>query len=140
MTRPKMILAGGNGFLGQHLTRYFTQLGYSVVVLSRQPQARGVQWDGRTLGPWAAELEGAAVVINLAGRTVDCRYTAANKDAITRSRTESTRVIGQAIGACQNPPAVWLNLSTATIYTHTEGKEPANTEAAGLLVTTSPKR
>ncbi|PJJ54984.1 TIGR01777 family oxidoreductase [Hymenobacter chitinivorans] len=133
MERPKMILAGGTGFLGQHLTRYFTLLGYRVVVLSRRAGAGQVAWNGRTLGAWAAELEGAAVVLNLAGRTVDCRYTAVNRYAITRSRTESTRVLGQAIAACQTPPPVWLNLSTATIYTDTPADEPANTEADGRI-------
>ena len=81
---------------------------------------------------WAAELEGAAVVLNLAGRSVDCRYNAVNKYAITRSRTESTRVLGQAIAACANPPAMWLNASTATIYEHTSDQQPANTEGGEL--------
>ncbi|TGE22859.1 TIGR01777 family oxidoreductase [Hymenobacter metallicola] len=133
MKRLKMLLAGGTGFLGQHLTRYFTGRGYQVVVLSRRSGIGRVAWNGRTLGPWTAELEGAAAVINLAGRSVDCRYTLANKYAITRSRTESTRVLGQAIGACQAPPPVWLNLSTATIYADTAADRPANTEATGLI-------
>ncbi|SHK39737.1 TIGR01777 family oxidoreductase [Hymenobacter psychrotolerans] len=133
MERPKMILAGGNGFLGRHLAQHFTQLGYQIVVLGRSASGHTVQWDGRTLGPWAAELEGAAVLLNLAGRSVDCRYHALNKYAITRSRTESTRVLGEAVAACRNPPAVWLNSSTATIYRHTPADEPANTEAAGQI-------
>lgn len=135
MAQPTIILAGGNGFLGQHLARHFARLGYRVVVLSRgsSQEPDTLQWNGRTLGPWAAELEGAAAVINLAGRSVDCRYHAVNKYAITRSRTDSTRVLGEAIAACAVPPAVWLNLSTATIYQHTEGEAPANTEATGRL-------
>lgn len=131
MERPKLILAGGNGFLGRHLAQHFAQLGYQVVVLGRSSGANTVQWNGRTLGPWAAQLEGAAALINLAGRSVDCRYHAVNKYAITRSRTESTRVLGEAVAACQNPPAVWLNSSTATIYADTTGDQPANTETAG---------
>ncbi|UYZ63155.1 NAD-dependent epimerase/dehydratase family protein [Hymenobacter weizhouensis] len=112
MQKPTMILAGGTGFLGRNVARYFAYRGFRVVTLSRQPgdSATGmVQWDGRTLGPWAAELEGAAVVLNLAGRSVDCRYHAANKRAILHSRTESTRVLGEAIARCHRPPAVWLN-------------------------------
>jgi uncharacterized protein (TIGR01777 family) len=134
MERPKMILAGGTGFLGKHLARHFTQLGYQVVLLSRGKVSNYAfaRWNGRTLGAWAAELEGAAVVMNLAGRSVDCRYNTVNKYAITRSRTESTRALGQAIAACANPPAVWLNASTATIYEHTSDEQPANTEAQGL--------
>jgi uncharacterized protein len=130
-----MVLAGGTGFLGRQVQQYFTRLGYRVLILSRRggSGSDSLRWNGRTLGPWAAALEGAAVVLNLAGRTVDCRYNAANKYAITRSRTESTRVLGEAMAACQNPPALWLNSSTATIYEHTEGDVPANTEAAGRI-------
>lgn len=128
-----MILAGGNGFLGRHLAQHFTRLGYQIVVLGRSASVNTVPWDGRTLGPWAAELEGAAVLLNLAGRSVDCRYHAINKYAITRSRTESTRILGEAVAACRNPPAVWLNSSTATIYADTTGDHPANTEATGQI-------
>jgi hypothetical protein len=93
------------------------------VVLTRQPDevsepARVVYWDGRTLGTWAGELEGAAAVLNLAGRSVNCRYHAANRRAIMDSRIESTRVLGEAIAGCARPPPVWLNSSTATIYRH----------------------
>ena len=128
-----MILAGGTGFLGKHIAHHFTQLGYRVVLLSRRKVSNyaSARWNGRSLGAWATELEGAAVVLNLAGRSVDCRYNAVNKYAITRSRTDSTRVLGQAIAACENPPAVWVNASTATIYEHTADEQPANTEAQG---------
>ena len=118
----KMILAGGSGFLGQTLAAHFAK-NYEIVVLTRAPKRRSpfreVAWDGRTLGPWAAELEGADVVINLAGRSVDCRYTPRNRRLIMDSRVEPTRVLGQAIAACEVPPALWLNSSTATIYKHT---------------------
>jgi len=133
MERLKLLLSGGNGFLGRHLARHFTRLGYEVVILGRSAKPGTVRWNGRTLGPWAAELEGAAVLINLAGRSVDCRYNAVKRYAITRSRTESTRVLAEAVAACRNPPAVWLNSSTATIYQHTEDEQPANTEATGQL-------
>jgi len=91
-------------------------------VLTRRPVPGGigrqVSWDGRSLGAWSAELEDAGAVINLAGRSVDCRYTARNRRLILESRIESTRVLGEAIAACQRPPPVWLNASTATIYRH----------------------
>jgi uncharacterized protein (TIGR01777 family) len=137
MQQPKMVIAGGNGFLGNHLRQYFQQLGYLVVIISRGGALGpdSMQWDARTLGPWAAELEGAAVLVNMAGRTVDCRYSEANKREIIASRVESTRVLGAAVAACTTPPKVWLNSSTATIYADTQGDKPANTEAAGVVGT-----
>jgi uncharacterized protein (TIGR01777 family) len=132
MAPPKLVLVGGNGFLGQHLRQHFQALGYEVVSISRTGPD-DVHWDARTLGPWAQALEGAAVLVNLAGRTVDCRYTAANRREILASRTESTRVLGLAVAACTRPPRVWLNSSTATIYADTPGSAPANTEAAGVV-------
>ncbi len=89
-------------------------------MLARHPGVIGqtVVWDGRTLGAWAGELEGADLVINLAGRSVNCRYTAANRREIMQSRTETTRLIGRAIAQCARPPAAWMNASTATIYRH----------------------
>ncbi|MBJ6109510.1 TIGR01777 family oxidoreductase [Hymenobacter sp. BT523] len=135
MPQLKMVIAGGNGFLGHHLAGYFRERGCRVVLLGRGAASGPdyVRWDGRTLGPWAAELEGADALINLAGRTVDCRYTAANQREIIASRVESTRVLGAAVAACAVPPRVWLNSSTATIYADTAGGEPANTEAAGVI-------
>jgi uncharacterized protein (TIGR01777 family) len=135
MQQPKMVIAGGNGFLGHHLRQHFRQLGYRVVTIGRGavsgPDA--VRWDACTLGAWARELEGAAVLVNMAGRTVDCRYSETNKREIIASRVESTRVLGEAVAACAAPPKVWLNSSTATIYADTEGAKPANTEAAGII-------
>ena len=132
MSQPKLVLVGGNGFLGQHLRSYFEALGYQVVSISRTG-AGDVPWDACTLGPWAGELEGADLLVNLAGRSVDCRYNAANRRAILASRTESTRILGAAVAACARPPRVWLNSSTATIYADTPGSAPANTEAAGSI-------
>jgi uncharacterized protein (TIGR01777 family) len=119
----RLILAGGSGFLGQILAKYFRKAGYEIVVLTRSPKQTSstigeVNWDGRSLGAWAAELEGADAVINLAGRSVDCRYTRANRKLIVDSRVDSTRILGEAIGRCAIPPRVWLNSSTATIYKH----------------------
>jgi uncharacterized protein (TIGR01777 family) len=132
MELPKLVIAGGNGFLGQHLRSHFEKLGYQVVSISRTGPG-DVRWDARTLGPWAQELEGAELLINLAGRSVDCRYNAANRREILASRTESTRVLGAAVMACNRPPKVWLNSSTATIYADTSGATPANTEGAGVI-------
>jgi NAD dependent epimerase/dehydratase family enzyme len=132
MGLPKLVLVGGNGFLGRHLRAHFQTIGYEVVSISRTGSG-DVRWDARSLGPWAQALEGAALLVNLAGRTVDCRYNAANRRAILASRTESTRVLGLAVAACTHPPKVWLNSSTATIYADTPGSAPANTEAAGVV-------
>jgi uncharacterized protein (TIGR01777 family) len=90
-----------------------------------------VPWDGEHVDNWAGELVGAAVVINLAGHSVNCRYTAANRDAIMRSRVESTRVVGEAIARCVHPPPLWLQASTATIYAH--GYDAANDEDTGII-------
>jgi uncharacterized protein (TIGR01777 family) len=132
MSQPKLVLVGGNGFLGRHLAAYFQKLGYQVVSISRTGPG-DVRWDARTLGPWAQELEGTDLLVNLAGRSVDCRYNDANRREILASRTESTRVLGEAVAACTQPPRVWLNASTATIYADTQGDAPANTEAAGTI-------
>jgi uncharacterized protein (TIGR01777 family) len=128
MSQPKLVLVGGNGFLGRHLAAHFRGLGYRVVSISRTGPS-DVRWDARTPGPWVQALEGADLLVNLAGRSVDCRYSAANRQAILASRTESTRVLGAAVAACARPPRVWLNSSTATIYPDTRGDAPANVEA-----------
>jgi uncharacterized protein (TIGR01777 family) len=121
---PRIVLAGGNGFIGRLLTKSFVAENYEVVILTRSPVAgetaiRQVRWDGRTLGDWAGELEGADALINLAGRSVNCRYNARNRHEILESRVQSTKVLGDAIALSRQPPQVWLNASTATIYKHT---------------------
>ena len=123
----KLIITGGSGFLGQALVGHFTKKNWEVVVLTRRPSdqkspAREVVWDGEALGAWAGELEGATAVVNLCGRSVDCRYTAANRRIIVDSRVQPTRMIGEAIARCQRPPLTWLNASSATIYRHTLGE------------------
>ncbi|HEX3999445.1 MAG TPA: TIGR01777 family oxidoreductase [Pirellulales bacterium] len=122
-TQQKVVIAGGSGFLGRPLARWFAERDWAVTVLSRRPgniapRVRSIGWDGESLGDWTQALEGAAAVIDLAGRSVNCRYTRANRREIMQSRVRSTRVIGEAIAACSSPPAVWLNSSTATIYRH----------------------
>lgn len=126
MKPRRIILAGGTGFLGQILSLHFADRGYEVVVLTRTPLPRNgsvafVQWDGQSLGPWVKHLEGALAVINLAGRSVNCRYNMRNRRSMMDSRVASTRVLGEAIQRCKQPPRVWLNSSTATIYQHTFG-------------------
>jgi uncharacterized protein (TIGR01777 family) len=121
---PRIVLAGGNGFIGRLLTKSFVAENYEVVILTRSPVAgesaiRQVRWDGRTRGDWAGELEGADALINLAGRSVNCRYNARNRREILESRVDSTCVLGEAVARCNTPPAVWLYASTATIYKHT---------------------
>lgn len=127
MSNQRIILAGGSGFLGGELAKHFTALGWEVVILTRSPKprpdgVREVAWDANSLGDWARELEGATAVVNLTGRSVDCRYTAKNRREIMESRVNSTRVVGEAIAQCKASPRVWLNSSTATLYTHTFGK------------------
>jgi len=117
----KIIIPGGTGQIGTLLARAFLAEGHDVVVLSRRAAPapwRMVAWDAATLGPWSSEFEGADVVINLAGRSVNCRYTAENRRAIIDSRVQSTRVVGEAITRARRPPPLWLQASTATFYSH----------------------
>ncbi len=123
----RIIIAGANGFLARYLTRYFVQRGWNVVGLARHKKGmddacRYVQWDGKNLGAWAEELDGCDALINLAGRSVNCRYNDENKRLIMDSRVESTRVLGEAIAQCSEPPELWINSSTATIYRHAEDR------------------
>jgi uncharacterized protein (TIGR01777 family) len=128
------VIAGGSGQVGTILARALRDEGNDVVVLSRQPRQapwRVVAWDGRTLGDWTVELEGATAVINLAGRSVNCRYTRRNRRLIKESRVRSTRIVGEAIACASLPPRVWLQASTATIYAHRFDAD--NDEATGIL-------
>lgn len=133
--KPRLIIAGGSSFLGGVLAKHFADRGWETVVLTRRPRrqagtVRQVFWDGETLGEWTNELEGARALINLAGRSVNCRYHARNRKLLLGSRLNSTRVLGEAIARCANPPPVWLNSSTATIYKHNFG--PAWDEAGEI--------
>ena len=124
----KIVIPGGTGQIGTILRRALTAAGHEVVIISR---TSGVRWDGHTLGTWAREINGADAVINLAGRSVSCRYTAENLQQMMRSRVDSARVVGEAIAKSDNPPKVWLQMSTATIYSHRFDK--ANDEADGEI-------
>ncbi|MFY1702626.1 MULTISPECIES: TIGR01777 family oxidoreductase [Micromonospora] len=128
----KVVIPGGTGQVGSILDRALTEAGHDVVLLTRSPRGeRQVYWDGATLGDWAEQINGSDVVVNLAGRSVSCRYTAENLDAMMRSRVESTRVVGEAIARAARPPRVWLQMSTATIYAHR--LDAANDEDSGLI-------
>ena len=117
----RIVIPGGSGQVGIVLARHFHDQGHSVTVLSRHPEPSPWQvlpWSGAGLGAWIRAIDGADIVINLAGRSVNCRYTAVNRREILESRILSTRVVGQAIAQAAKPPALWMNASTATIYRH----------------------
>lgn len=117
----KIIIPGGSGQVGRALASAFHQDGHEVVVLARSPAKsnwKSVKWNGKSLGPWKDEIDGSDVVINLAGRSVNCRYNEANRRLIMDSRIDSTRIIGESISQASTPPKVWLQSSTATIYAH----------------------
>ncbi|MFJ2577891.1 TIGR01777 family oxidoreductase [Kitasatospora aureofaciens] len=128
----KIVIPGGSGHLGRLLDRTLTAAGHDVVILTRRPQReREVGWDGETPGRWTAEVDGSDVVVNLAGRSVNCRYTEENRRAMMDSRINSTRVLGEAVAGAARPPAVWLQMSTATVYSHRY--DAPNDERDGLI-------
>ena len=130
----KIVIPGGSGQVGRILARHFHAQGHDVVVLSRNPYTapwRVAVWDGETRGPWIAELEHAEVCINLAGRSVNCRYGAANRREILESRLRSTTLLNHVIAALHPAPRLWLNAATATIYRH--ALDRAMDEATGEL-------
>jgi uncharacterized protein (TIGR01777 family) len=117
----KLIIAAGTGFLGQVLTNHFRYKFEEIVILTRGESntannIKYVNWDAKTFSGWEAELEDATVLINLAGKSVDCRYTEKNKKEILLSRIQSTKILNKAVLNCKNPPKHWLNSSTSTIY------------------------
>ncbi|KQT22578.1 NAD-dependent epimerase [Chryseobacterium sp. Leaf405] len=128
----KIIIAAGTGFLGKNLEKYFTEKGNQVYILTRNPKRENeIYWDAKTLGEWKGVLENADVLINLTGKSVDCRYNEENKKEIYYSRIDSTNVIQQAVDQSVNKPKVWLNASSATIYIHSETH--LNTEKNGII-------
>lgn len=130
----KIVLPGGTGQVGTILARAFHAEGHDVVVLSRKPGDapwRVARWDPRDPSSCVAEIDGSDIVINLAGRSVNCRYTPANRRAIMDSRVTSTRTIGTALAQAGSPPSIWLQSSTATIYAHRF--DAANDEATGII-------
>jgi uncharacterized protein (TIGR01777 family) len=119
----RVLLAGGSGQVGTLLTQHFVDAGHKVVILTRARSnslhgARSVAWDGRSPGAWTEELGNTDVLINLCGRSVNCRYNKKNRKEILESRVESTALLGKVIAQCLRPPCLWMNASTATIYRH----------------------
>lgn len=114
----KVVLAGGTGFIGEYFEKKFKELGYEVNIISRQKQH--ISWEDKLRIIEA--LEDTELLINLAGKSVNCRYNEANKNEIMNSRIRTTTLLGEAIQACNNPPAIWMNSSTATIYRHAEDR------------------
>jgi uncharacterized protein (TIGR01777 family) len=130
----KIIIPGGKGQVGTILARAFQTGGHEVIILSRRAEKsdwRIKKWDAETLGDWASEFENADAVINLAGRSVNCRYTDANRREIMDSRVKSTKIVGEALAKAKNPPKVWLQASTATIYAHRF--DAPNDEISGII-------
>ena len=128
MKRNKLVVAAGTGFLGQVLTNYFIDKFEEITILTRgksqtRDKIRYVRWDAHTLTGWEQELENADVLVNLTGKSVDCRYTEENKKEILASRIDSTSILNKAVLQCKNPPKHWLNSSTSTIYRHSEDKQ-----------------
>ncbi|WP_295120392.1 TIGR01777 family oxidoreductase [uncultured Chitinophaga sp.] len=126
MTGKKIILAGGTGFIGEALVKYYAAEN-EVTVLTRnpaagKPPAKYVYWNGETFGGWEQLIDGADLLINLAGKSVNCRYTEANKARIMASRVNSTKILGEAVKQAANPPALWINTASATIYRHAEDR------------------
>lgn len=128
----KITIAAGTGFLGKNLERYFTEKGNQVYILTRNPKRKNeIYWDAKTLGEWKNYIENTDVLINLTGKSVDCRYNEKNKQEIYSSRIESTKILQQAVEQCINKPKVWLNASSATIYVHSETH--LNIEENGII-------
>jgi uncharacterized protein (TIGR01777 family) len=130
----RIVIPGGTGQVGSLLARDFHREGHDVVVLSRAPRSRPwreIAWDGATVAGWVREIDGSDVVINLAGRSVNCRYTPTNRREMLESRVASTRAVGRAIAQASRPPRAWLQASTATIYAHRY--DAPNDEATGFL-------
>lgn len=119
--KAKIVITGGSGFLGVNLAHALLASGFEVCIISRTPPKtdgawKHVSWDGESLGSWAGELDGAEAIVNLAGRSVDCRKTPDNCDVILRSRVVTTQLVGQALRQVKTPPRTWIQMSTAHIY------------------------
>lgn len=132
----KAIIAGGTGFMGQALIDTLKDHFRQIIVLTRGEARRDgkvkfVNWDAKNVGRWSSEFEGADLIVNFCGRSVDCRYNEKNKQAIIKSRVESTLALGAAAIVAFNPPKVWINAGSATIYEHAE--QQVMTEDEGII-------
>lgn len=124
----KIVLAGGNGYLGTVLAKYYRNLADEVIILARKPKpvdgnVHTALWDGETEAGWTVHLTGADMLVNLCGKNVNCRYTEKNKREIVRSRVLPTELLGHVINKMTDPPKLWINLSSATIYRHAEDRQ-----------------
>ena len=136
-SKSKIVIAGGTGYLGQLIARSLWEDNWEVVLLSRSPNkgsviGRSIYWDAKSLGEWTGELESAQVLLNLTGRSIDCRHNAANREEILSSRIYSTRVLGEAVSIAQTPPSCWLNASSMALYGQLWGNASAHTEESSL--------
>jgi uncharacterized protein (TIGR01777 family) len=132
MNTTNILIAGGTGFLGRSLETYFQTVGCEVHILTRNPKAKNeIYWDAQNSGSWTAELEWADVLINMTGKSVDCRYTEKNQQEIIASRIESTKILALAVQETKQPPNVWLNAASSTIYVHSETQQM--TEDNGII-------
>ncbi|WP_256010176.1 TIGR01777 family oxidoreductase [Desertivirga xinjiangensis] len=127
MKYRKIILAGGNGYLGGVLARFYKDLAEEVIILSRKPAPRDknvttLLWDGRSKGDWVDSLNGADLLLNLCGKNVNCRYTEKNRKEIYSSRLVPTALFGEVVAELDNPPELWINITSATIYRHAEDR------------------
>jgi hypothetical protein len=130
----KVVITGASGFLGKALSSYLMEKGFLVVPLSRKQDhinPNAITWNGKDIDSWSEAFENAHAIINLAGKSVDCRYTESNKKAILSSRVDSTKVLNLALEKAKQKPKVFLNASTATIYEHSEHR--GNTEKDGII-------
>ncbi|MFY9607914.1 MAG: NAD-dependent epimerase/dehydratase family protein [Blastocatellia bacterium] len=121
MSSKRVILAGGSGFLGQSLAGELAAKGYEVIVLTRRPNqgpgpVKQTGWDGKSLGEWTSLFDGAAAVVNLTGKSVNCRYTPENRKEIIESRIDPVNVVGEAISRCSMPPKAWVQAGSLAIY------------------------
>lgn len=120
----KMLIAGANGFIARHLTDHFSKLGWEVAGLARRrdglhENCRYIEWDGKNLGEWSAEVDNCDVLVNMVGRSINCRHNEENKKQILNSRVDSTKLLGQALAQSENPPQAWINGSASGIYQET---------------------
>ena len=123
----KVILAGGSGYIGRLLASFYSESAAEVIVLTRgtswlKGNVRFVHWNGKGVGDWAKELEGADLLVNITGKNVNCRYNQKNKDEILNSRVDATAALGKALDHLENPPKVWIQSASATIYRHADDR------------------
>lgn len=127
MKYNKIVLAGGNGYLGSVLAKHFSPITDEIFILSRKAQPKSgniktIVWDGKTAGDWAKSLENTDLLVNLCGKNVNCRYTTKNREEIIQSRLQPTALLGKVIQGMENPPKLWINVTSATIYRHAEDR------------------